>query len=112
MVYSEKQHNNAWDAVVTCFFIDTAHNLVEYLEIIYNILKPGGVWINLGPLLYHFEGTKECSIELSLDQVLEIAASLGFEIQQRDVRKCTYCGNPNDMLDYVYNASFWVAVKK
>ena len=38
----------SWDAVVTCFFIDTAHNIVEYLEIIYKVLKPGGVWINLG----------------------------------------------------------------
>jgi hypothetical protein len=33
----------AWDAVVTCFFIDTAHNIVEYIEIIARILKPGGV---------------------------------------------------------------------
>lgn len=32
-----------WDAVVTCFFIDTAHNIVEYIEIISRILKDGGV---------------------------------------------------------------------
>lgn len=32
-----------WDAVVTCFFIDTAHNVVEYIEIISRILKDGGV---------------------------------------------------------------------
>lgn len=77
----------AWDSVVTCFFLDTAHNIVEYIEIISKILKQGGVsikyftcflssniytpnciflslstlfftycqvWINLGPLLYHF----------------------------------------------------------
>lgn len=33
----------AWDVVVTCFFIDTAHNIVEYIEIISRILKDGGV---------------------------------------------------------------------
>jgi carnosine N-methyltransferase len=33
----------AWDAVVSCFFIDTAHNIVEYLEVIAKALKPGGV---------------------------------------------------------------------
>lgn len=33
----------AWDSVVTCFFIDTAHNIVEYLEVIARALKPGGV---------------------------------------------------------------------
>jgi len=33
----------AWDAVVTCFFLDTAHNIVEYIEIISKVLKDGGV---------------------------------------------------------------------
>ena len=37
-----------WDCVATCFFIDTAHNVIEYLEKIYHILKPGGYWINIG----------------------------------------------------------------
>lgn len=32
-----------WDAVVTCFFIDTAHNIIEYIEVISRILKDGGV---------------------------------------------------------------------
>ncbi|XP_021907404.1 carnosine N-methyltransferase-like isoform X2 [Carica papaya] len=53
-VYSESCQIGMWDAVVTCFFIDTAHNIIEYIEIISRILKDGGVWINLGPLLYHF----------------------------------------------------------
>jgi N2227-like protein len=36
-------HAGSWDAVVTCFFLDTAHNIVEYIEIISKILKDGGV---------------------------------------------------------------------
>jgi ubiquinone/menaquinone biosynthesis C-methylase UbiE len=41
-----------WDAVVTCFFIDTAKNIVDYLETIHKVLKKGGVWINAGkPIL-------------------------------------------------------------
>ena len=44
-----------WDAVLTCFFIDTAQNIVSYIETIAILLREGGVWINLGPLLYHFE---------------------------------------------------------
>lgn len=43
-----------WDCVVTCFFLDTAHNVMEYIECISKILKPGGLWVNLGPLLYHY----------------------------------------------------------
>ena len=43
--------SDSWDCVATCFFIDTAHNVIEYVETIWKILKPGGVWINLGESL-------------------------------------------------------------
>lgn len=42
-----------YDAVVTLFFLDTASNLLAYLDAIWAALKPGGVWINEGPLLYY-----------------------------------------------------------
>ena len=41
---------DSWDCVVTCYFIDTAHNVIAYIENISKILKPGGYWINLGKL--------------------------------------------------------------
>lgn len=37
-----------WSAVVTCFFIDTARNLLNYLRIIHGLLKEDGAWINIG----------------------------------------------------------------
>lgn len=37
-----------WDAVCTCFFMDTAKDIIAYIETIWNTLKPGGVWINFG----------------------------------------------------------------
>ena len=46
--YTDVAASDEWDCVVTCFFIDTAHNVIEYLEKIYHILKPGGYWINIG----------------------------------------------------------------
>ena len=59
---------NSKDVVVTCFFLDTAHNVLDYIELIYKILKPGEYWINLGPLLYHFADIpREPSIEPSYD---------------------------------------------
>ncbi|KAF8248344.1 N2227-domain-containing protein [Wilcoxina mikolae CBS 423.85] len=66
----------AFDVVTTLFFIDTARNIVAYLETIYTLLKPGGVWVNLGPLLY---GTAPW-VELSLDEVLKVAEKIGFEL--------------------------------
>lgn len=37
-----QDQDGQWDAVVTCFFIDTAHNVIDYLERIRKLLKPGG----------------------------------------------------------------------
>ena len=44
-----------YDAVAAVFFLDTAPNLIRYLEVIRHCLKPGGVLINVGPLLWHWE---------------------------------------------------------
>nr|CAN64640.1 hypothetical protein VITISV_033931 [Vitis vinifera] len=94
--------NGVWDAVVTCFFIDTAHNIVEYIEIISRILKDGGVWINFGPLLYHFADMygqeDEMSIELSLEDVKKVALHYGFQMEKERTIETTYTTNPRSMM--------------
>ena len=55
VAYKEKGHMNVFDAVATVFFIDTAPNFIAYVETVRNCLRDGGLWINLGPLLWHFE---------------------------------------------------------
>lgn len=37
-----------WNAIVTCFFLDTAKNVIQYMELINRLLTPGGIWINQG----------------------------------------------------------------
>ncbi|KAJ3112406.1 hypothetical protein HDU96_004585 [Phlyctochytrium bullatum] len=112
-VYSQKDQLGQWDAVVTCYFIDTAKNIIHYLETIANALAPGGYWINMGPLLYHFEGMKsEKSVDLNLEEVKLVASRLGFEFLEERWFDSTYTGNPQTMLQYVYKCAFWVARKK
>lgn len=53
-IYGGADNKETWDCVVTCFFLDTAPVVMEYMETIHHCLKPGGHWINLGPLLYHW----------------------------------------------------------
>ncbi|KAL6243505.1 hypothetical protein RBB50_009498 [Rhinocladiella similis] len=53
--YSTGECTHTFDGVVSVFFIDTAPNLIRYIETVRNCLRPGGVWINLGPLLWHFD---------------------------------------------------------
>ena len=105
---NHEQHTGQWDAVLTCFFIDTvcnpfpatfcllqlkvltlstradpqAKNVVNYLRIIHDILAPGGVWINLGPLLWHWENntSNDPSVELTLEEVKLLARKIGFEV--------------------------------
>ncbi len=38
-VYSAPGQAQRFDCVVTCFFLDTAHNIIQYLEIIASVLK-------------------------------------------------------------------------
>ena len=51
------------------------------MEKIWFLLKPGGFWINFGPLLYHFSDTpSEKSIELSYEQIKRVMLKIGFKI--------------------------------
>nr|VWP02404.1 Uncharacterized protein [Ganoderma boninense] len=92
---------------------DAAKNIVNYLRIIHSILAPGGVWINLGPLLWHWEGntTNDPSVELTLDEVKALARKIGFEISNERTIDTTYTNNAQSMLGYVYHAAFWTATK-
>ena len=57
VLYRQPEYKERFNAVVTCFFIDTAPNVINYIETIKNCLTPGGIWINTGPLLWHFESS-------------------------------------------------------
>lgn len=64
-----------YDSVITHFFIDTARNVMSYFDTIHATLKPGGYWVNFGPLLW---GTAPF-VQLSLDEIVAITQSMGFE---------------------------------
>ncbi|KAJ5493616.1 methyltransferase-like protein [Penicillium fimorum] len=65
-----------FDAVVTLFFIDISNNVIDFLSNIHRLLKPGGVWINLGPLKW---GT-HTALQFSAEEVLQLADLLGFDV--------------------------------
>ncbi|GBG25732.1 Carnosine N-methyltransferase [Hondaea fermentalgiana] len=117
-----------WDAVVTCFFIDTAPNILDYLQVIYRSLKPGGIWINGGPLLWHWQSSEpratrddtaggrdpryDSSIELSWEEVKGLATSVGFEFKEEAWQEVGYNTNATCMLRSVYRTVQSVAIKK
>ncbi|XP_018398156.1 PREDICTED: carnosine N-methyltransferase isoform X1 [Cyphomyrmex costatus] len=109
-VYTESNH---WDCIATCFFIDCANNVVQFIETIYKILKPGGVWINLGPLLYHFSDLpNEDSIEPSYDAIRDVILGFGFQLEKEETKvKTRYAQNINSMLQCEYNSVYFVCRK-
>lgn len=138
-LYTSPKNAASYDAVVTVFFIDTAPNLLRYIETIKHCLKPGGYWLNLGPLLWHFddraakksgndndsideaaghvssEGAlgigEPGSVELTNEEVLDIVGRMGFEIQTSQIREreCGYIQAPGAMLQHMYRVSHWIA---
>lgn len=117
---SNPEFEGAFDAVATCFFIDTAHNIIEYIEVIHKILRPGGYWVNLGPLLYHWadsvvtgdESRDEMSVELSLGEVERVVRGVGFRfVGKREMVGATYMVDGKSMLRPYYECAFWTVQK-
>ncbi|KNZ62744.1 hypothetical protein VP01_1227g1 [Puccinia sorghi] len=102
-IFSKPEEHGKWDAIVTCFFLDTAQNIVAYLRTMYAILKTEGIWINLGPTLWHYESTanpRDLSIELDVSEIKQLAKQLGFHFEPLSERviETTYAGNPYNNL--------------
>ncbi|XP_050441311.1 carnosine N-methyltransferase [Adelges cooleyi] len=109
-VYTDK---NEWNCIATCFFIDCANNVVAFIETIYKILKPGGIWINLGPLLYHYSNVfDQDSIEPSYQVIKEVITGIGFKFEKEILNIPTkYAQNPQSMLQYEYKSVYFVCRK-
>lgn len=122
-VFSSKTHGQ-YDVIVTYFFIDTARNLVSYFETIKKLLRPGGYWINLGPLLY---GTAPF-VQLSLEEIVDLVEN-GLDFQFIDVAgsecgeitlpgrlirgmEAAYGFDDKALTRNAYSAQFWVAQRR
>ncbi|MCJ1308722.1 hypothetical protein MMC25_002376 [Agyrium rufum] len=138
-LYGSKAKADTYDAVVTVFFIDTAQDVMQYVETVRNCLKTGGVWINAGPLLWHHENSKSRasntavrdhlrsdndhgdyregntgSVELTEEEVCLLVEDMGFTLKEREIlgSPTGYVQNPDSMFQSLYKISYWVARKK
>lgn len=138
VLYGGKGYNATFDAVTTMFFIDTAPNFIRYIDTVSNCLKDNGIWINVGPLLWHSDvaynaktneghehkGSREDgdrdagitepgSFELTEDEVIWLLEKKGFRIehQQPSVDEVGYIQDPDSMFQNLYRVGSWVARK-
>jgi len=76
------------------------------------------LWVNVGPLLYHYsEMAGETSIELTWEEVLAVAKQIGFSIEVPETEQVeesvesTYCSAEKSMMKTVYNSKLIKARK-
>ena len=108
-VYGDSR--SEWDGVATCFFLDTAKNICQYIRIFANALVTGGVWVNCGPLLYHFaEAVDDISMELSWSEVKQLIEKY-FVIKEERMVDCQYTALEGMMSNTVYHCINFVAIR-
>jgi len=75
--YYQRERVGQFDAVVTCFFIDTATNFYEYVDTIKTLLKPEiGLWVNVGPVQWHHNAI----LRPSIDEIKDILLMYGWSL--------------------------------
>ena len=133
-IYRNEHELGQWDGVASCFFLDTAPVVVEYLQTIHGMLREGGLLVNFGPLLWHFNcapmrpgETPECyrsrlshldpryldSIDMTYDDIREVLHNVGFDIlEQTTGHTAYYTANPRSMKKTEYSCVYFVAKKR
>jgi hypothetical protein len=73
--------HETFDTVVTPWFIDVVPpDLRDLLGTLRSMLKPGGRWINIGPLLYTRD--TPLSRRFTREEIFELAGRAGFELRK------------------------------
>ncbi|CAE8676471.1 unnamed protein product, partial [Polarella glacialis] len=75
-----------FNAIVTCFFMDTPADVEELFRVLDNLLEVGGVWVNIGPLNWR----KEARLKLCWEEVVAIWERKGYEFTCQKRADCDY----------------------
>jgi N2227-like protein len=133
-IYSTPRECEQWDAVVACFFLDASPCVIEYLQVIHHMLKPGGYLLSLGPLLWHWSGPAMrpddssvhhyrqrynyldpkylTSVDMCWEDVKEILQIVGFElVLEKTGVPALYTPDSRSMMNMNYQCINFVARK-
>lgn len=117
--FEDSYEDEQADAIVTVFFIDTSPNIFETIEAITRIMKPGGLWINLGPLMWHYESVahdpdfnRSGGLEFSMEKVIEVIKAYGWVFEKYcENLQTTYCADHLSYGSFFFNCDMFVARK-
>ena len=91
------------------FFIDACPDVAQACEQVFAVLRPGGVWINHGPLLYH---GKRGGPRLTSDELMLLLGRLGFEVLEQAFRPCVYSQDDTSMCRSEYTCLYYAVRKR
>lgn len=92
-VWNMPMKEGSVDSVVTSWLLDvTGGDVKDLISVVGYLLKPGGYWINTGPLLY--SGQLGFDLKYSAEEILEFADMAGFEIEKQSVEEIAHMASP------------------
>jgi hypothetical protein len=80
-IYSLPSYRARYKSVITSYFLDTATTVYEYLAVLRHVLSPGGLWLNVGPLQWHFGS----NVFLTADELRAVIEGCGFEVLEWEI---------------------------
>ena len=104
-----KDKKDLFDCVVTIFSTDETKNLIGFTETVNQVLKKGGIWINLGGLnnSYEYGG-----FDLTWEEFKYVIEKSNFEIKREEKPVVPYCKIEGHSLPYTIGVVSFTAQKK
>lgn len=119
-----------WDCVATCFLLDATAHVLHTIRHIHYLLKPNGLWTNVGPLLYHhadremgwspnYSRDKRQNrsfprvpiVELTLEELKTALPGLGFKVIKGEYVRTSYNRDPHSLMHTVYECPAFSCLK-
>lgn len=102
--------DNVWDAVVSYLAFDVGEGCLEHVRRVAQILKPGGVWVVVGPTPC-VDGAQGDGVHVSGEEFIEMTRKCGFKIMKQKTMKSLYSTDDNSLRTVHIECPFVVAVK-
>lgn len=108
-------HTARWDAVCSVFFTDACQSALDCIASVHALLRPGGLWVNVGPFLYpagfgQQQSQSAAMPRLCADEFLQLVGQSGFElVESRILPSVAYCRDEASMCKAEYRCLFFVA---
>ena len=105
-----KGKKDVYDVVITVFSLEDVKNIVEYIETVHEILKKGGVWINLGSMAFSYANYG--GYALAWDEMRQVILNYDFEFKREEKQVIPYLHIKGNSLPHTVGAIFFTAMKK